>query len=207
MNFFKKIFHSKNQEAKTAKSKVKFSEVFKIEENTSSVSDSLIEEYRFKVPQFLIDLWKADGFGKYNNGLIELVNPKDFEPSLWTWLGQEVEKYVPFAITGFGELFYYRKLTETDEDVCMIDIQYRKVETVVWSLASFFEDFLTNEEDREEWLRETLFKKAIKEKGYLNKNEVFTFTPVLAMGGEMETKYLKKGNAQVYQDIVFQMTM
>ena len=89
----------------------------------------------------------------------------------------------------------------------MIDIQYRKIETIVWSLESFFKDFLTNEKDREEWLRETLFKKAIVEQGRLEKNEVFTFTPVLAMGGAMETKYLKKGNAQVYQDIVFQMTM
>ncbi len=185
----------------------KFKEVFKTEGNRTSVSESIIEEYKEKVPQSLIDLWKSDGFGKYNNGLIELVNPKDFETSLWTWLGQEVENYVPFAISGFGELFYYRKLTETDEDVCMIDIQYREAEVIVWSLDSFFEDVLTNEEEREEWLRETLFKKAIAEQGGLEQNEVFTFTPVLAMGGDTETKYLKKGNAQIYQDIVFQMTM
>ncbi len=38
---------------------------------------------------------------------------------------KEVENYVPFAISGFGELFYYWKLTETDGDVCMIDSQYR----------------------------------------------------------------------------------
>ncbi|MBS9463960.1 DUF1851 domain-containing protein [Flagellimonas sp. 389] len=118
-----------------------------------------------------------------------------------------MENYVPFAISGFGELFYYRKLTEIDEDICMIDIQYRKIETIVWNLESFFEDFLTNEEDREEWLKESLFEKAIAELGNLKENEVFTFTPVLAMGGNMETKYLKKGNAQIYQDIVFQMTM
>lgn len=185
----------------------KFKEIFKIQENGTSVPKSVIEEYKEKVPESLIVIWKSDGFGKYNNGLIELINPKEFEPSLWTWLGREVANYVPFAISGFGELFYYRKLTETDEDVCMIDIQYRKIETIVWNLDSFFEDFLTNEKDREEWLRETLFDKAIKEQGSLEKNEVFTFSPVLALGGGMETKYLKKGNAQVYQDIVFQMTM
>jgi len=206
MNFFKKIF-KKDTEIQTNESKQNLNEDFKTDENTSPVSESIIKEYEAKVPEYLIDLWKSNGFGKYNSGLIELVNPKDFEPSLWTWLGGEVENYVPFAISGFGELFYYRKLTETDEDVCMIDIQYRKIETIVWSLESFFKDFLTNEEDREEWLRETLFKKAIAEQGDLEKNEVFTFTPVLAMGGAMETKYLKKGNAQVYQDIVFQMTM
>ena len=184
-----------------------FKEIFRIEENTSPVSDNFIEEYKDKVPLFLVQLWKSDGFGKYNNGLIELINPKGFEPTLWTWLGREAENYVPFAISGFGELFYYRKLTETDEDVCMIDIQHRKIETIVWNLESFFEDFLTVEANRKEWLREALFKKAIAEQGHLDKNEIFTFTPILAIGGAMETKYLKKGNAQVYQDIVFQMTM
>ncbi|MDO6518475.1 T6SS immunity protein Tdi1 domain-containing protein [Zobellia uliginosa] len=206
MSFFKKIF-KKNTKTQTGEPKQPPNGALKTEEGTSAVPESIIEAYKDKVPPYLIDLWKSKGFGKYDNGLIQLVNPKDFEPSLWTWLGQEVENYVPIAISAFGELFYYRKLTETDEDVCMIDIQYRKIETVVWSLQSFFEDFLTNEEDREEWLRETLFKQAIAEQGHLAKNEVFTFTPILALGGAMETKYLKKGNAQVYQDIVFQMTM
>jgi hypothetical protein len=200
MNFFKKIF-KKDSGIQTNESKQNLNENFRKDEDASPVLESIIKEYEAKVPEYLINLWKLNGFGKYHSGLVTLVNPKDFEPSLWTWLGREFENYVPFAISGFGELFYYRKLTETDEDVCMIDIQYRKIETVVWNLESFFKDFLTNEEDREEWLRESLFKKAIAEQGDLEKNEVFTFTPVLAMGGAMETKYLKRGNAQVYQDI------
>ena len=92
----------------------KFKAIFKVQENAIQVSESTIEEYRGKVPQLLIDFWKSGGFGNYNNGLIEIIDPKDFEPVLWTWLGREVENYVPFAISGFGELFYYRKLTETD---------------------------------------------------------------------------------------------
>lgn len=183
----------------------KFRETFK-PENITPAPHTILEEYSEKVPQLLIELWKSDGFGKYNNGLIEIINPKDFEPVLWTWLGKEVENYVPFAISGFGELFYYRKLTETDEDVCIIDIQYRRIQTLTWDFDSFFEDFLINEEDREMWLRESLFKQAIAYQGLLEKNEVFIFTPILAMGGAEETKYLTKGNAQVYQDIVFQMT-
>lgn len=172
MSFFKKIFH-KNTENNNGEKETK--------EGALAVPDDIIEEYKDKVSPYLIDLWKSKGFVKYDDGLITLVNPKDFEPSLWTWLGKEVENYVPFAISGFGELFYYRKLTETDEDVCMIDIQYRKIETLVWSLESFFTDFITNDANKEEWLRETLFKKAIAEFGGLGKHEVFTFTPVLAM--------------------------
>ena len=169
-------------------------------------SEETIEKYKNKVPESLIEIWKTSGFGKYNDGLIEFVNPIDFEDNLWVWLGREVPHYVPFAITGFGELLYYRKLTEEEEDVCMIDIQYRKIETLVWSMTDFLDDFLTNETERNAWFRENLFKEAIVNKGKLEKHEVFTFAPILAFGGGEEMEYLQKGNAQVYQDLVFQMT-
>jgi hypothetical protein len=88
----------------------------------------------------------------------------------------------------------------------MIDIQYRKIENLVWSMESFFEDFLVNKKNRKIWLREELFKKAVSEKGSLQKGEVFTFVPIFAIGGSEEVKFLQKGNALVYQDLVFQMT-
>ena len=171
-----------------------------------AASVEIIEQYQDKIPGSLIEIWKTSGFGKYNDGLIEFVNPADFNDNLWTWLGREVPNYIPFAISGFGELFYYRKLTEEDEDVCIIDIQYRKIETLVWSMDGFLDDLLTDQEERSIWLRESLFEKALKQKGKLEKHEVFTFAPVLALGGAEEIEYLQKGNAQVYQDLVFQMT-
>lgn len=184
----------------------KFKDYFQPDAGCVTISEEIIKQYEGKVPDFLIDLWKSSGIGKYNQSLIELINPKDFESNLWTWLGREVSNYVPFAISGFGELFYYRKLTETDEDVCVIDMQYRSIETLSWSMEDFFEDFLTNEDDRNTWLRQELFEEAIAAKGGLLKNEVFTFVPILAMGGKEELHCLDKGNAQVYQDLVFQMT-
>lgn len=184
----------------------KFKKHYQAEADNTIASEELIKKYEEKVPSLLIDIWKTTGFGKYNNGLIELINPKDYEANLWTWLGREVPNYTPFAITAFGELFYYRKLTETDEDVCIVDIQYRNIETLVWSMESFFENFLTDDEDKKMWLREELFVKAISEKGKLQKGEIFTFAPILAIGGAEEINYLEKGNAKVYIDLVFQMT-
>ena len=169
-------------------------------------TDEVINEYKDKVPSLLIDIWKSTGFGKYNNGLIEIIHPKEYESSLWTWLGTVKENYTPFAMTAFGELFYYRKLSETEEDVCIVDLQFRKIETLIWSLESFFDDFLVNEEDKKLWLREELFKEAISEFEDLKKGDVFTFVSILAFGGAEEIMYIQVGNARVYQDLVFQMT-
>jgi hypothetical protein len=183
-----------------------FKTVYQPGSDCKPAPEEIIKQYENKVPESLIEIWKTSGFGKYNDGLIEFVNPVDFEDNLWAWLGREVPHYVPFAISGFGELFYYRKLTEEEEDVCIIDIQYRKIETLVWSMDDFLDDFLTNETEQNIWLRENLFKEAITKNGKLEKHEVFTFTPILAFGGAEEIEYLQKGNAEVYQDLVFQMT-
>lgn len=185
----------------------KFKNQYKIQNNPTPVSEEILKEYKDKVPKALLDLWKQNGFGKYNDGIIELVNPKNFESVLWTWLGREVDNYVPFAITAFGELLYYRKLTETDEDVCIIDIQLRNIETLEWDLEVFFDEMLTDEKDVKGWLREELLHQAIVELGPLAQEEIFTVAPVVVLGGKMELEYLKKGNAQVYQDLIFQMAM
>jgi hypothetical protein len=184
----------------------KFKTYFKASNDCKIASIELVEKYRDKVPAHLISIWSSTGLGKYNDGLIELINPEDYEPVLWTWLGREIHNYVPFAISAFGELLYYRKLTETDEDVCLIDIQYRKIEVLTWDLVEFFEDLLSNEEEREEWFRESLFTEALAKHGELAKSEIFTFVPVLAFGGALEIDYIQKGNAQVYQHLVFSMT-
>lgn len=184
----------------------KFNAYYQPDADCVPASAETIERYRDKIPESLIEIWKTSGLGKYNNGLIEFVNPADFEDSLWTWLGREVSNYVPFAISAFGELFYYRRLTEVDEDACIIDIQYREIKTLIWSMNGFLEDLLLDEEDRSIWLREKLFIEAFKQLGKLEKHEVFTFVPILAFGGAEEVEYLQKGNAQVYLDLVFQMT-
>ena len=184
----------------------KFEASFKPSGNFEPVTEDVIAQYSGKVPELMINLWKKYGFGNFNNGLIEFINPKDFEDSLATWLGRKVDNYTPFAITGFGELLYYRKLTETDEDVCMIDIQFRKIESLIWSFNLFIEELLTDEDQREHWFRQALFEQAVKEQGELSRHEIFTITPALALGGGLEPANLKKGNAQVYQDIIFQMT-
>ena len=82
-------------------------------------SEALIKSYSQKLPSALIELWKTKGLGKYNDGLIEIINPEDFEGDLERTLGKKVPNYVPIAMGAFGDLFYYRKLTDTDEDVCV----------------------------------------------------------------------------------------
>lgn len=183
-----------------------FSKHFSATDDCKAATAELIEQFESKLPAYLIALWKNSGLGKYGEGLLELVNPNDYQEVLKTWLGKETPNYVPIAISAFGELFYYRKLTETDEDVCMIDIQYRKIEVMTWDLTEFFEDFVCDQYNLDLWFREKLFREALAKHGKLERSEVYTFVPVLAFGGAEDINFVQKGNAQVYQQLVFSMT-
>ena len=135
-----------------------------------------------------------------------MIDPKAYKSVLHTWLGKETPNYVPFAITAYGELFYFRKLTPTDHDVCLIDIQFRGIEVLTWDMNDFLNRFLLDPMNQTEWLRVELFNDAIEIHEKLQLNEVFTLAPILAFGGHFVVANLSKGNAQVYQDLVFSMT-
>jgi hypothetical protein len=183
-----------------------FYQTFQADAQREAVSTSILDQYAEKIPKELKHLWQTDGFGHYNQGLFQLVDPKDFRSVLDTWLGKTVDNYTPFAITAFGELFYYRKLSPTEGDICLVDIQFRKIEVIAWEMDDFLDNFLTHASEQEEWLRKSLFDEALQNLGVLSKNEVYTLAPILALGGAFSLNHLSKGNAQVYQELVFAMT-
>ncbi|MFY8029501.1 MAG: T6SS immunity protein Tdi1 domain-containing protein [Bacteroidia bacterium] len=183
-----------------------FLDAYRPDANNMMATEELIQKYSSKVPPMLIALWKSSGLGKYNDGLIELIDPEKYEPVLWTWLGKEVSSYVPFAITGFGEILYYRKLIDGAEDVCMLDMQFRTLVVLTWSFEDFLNDFLLQSIERSDWLREELFIEAVSKFGKPCIGEVFTFVPLPSFGGAMSIEYIQKGNAIVYQHLVFSMT-
>jgi hypothetical protein len=173
--------------------------------NTEIANEELVNRYAHVLPSSMIDLWRTKGLGKYNDGLIEVVNPDDFQDDLERILGRKAPNYVPIAITGFGELFYFRKLTAVDEDVCVFDPHYNQIETCVWSLTDFFNGYLCDDNIIKEVLRAELFKASLKKTGPLDKNEIFFFVPALALGGTESVEFVQKGNCQVHLRVLFQL--
>ena len=172
--------------------------------HTEIASEALVNQYAHILPSSMIGLWRTKGLGKYNDGLIEVINPDDFQDDLERTIGRKASNYVPIAISGFGELFYYRKITATDEDVCLFDPHYKQIETCVWSLTDFFNGYLCDDSIIKEVLREDLFKASILKIGELVKNEVFFFVPALSLGGNESIEHIQKGNCQVHLSILFQ---
>jgi len=175
-------------------------------EPIAAIAPAQLAQYQSALPTEVLTLWQEHGFCQFNGGLLRLVDPALYRPALTQWLGGEQPNYVPFALSAFGDLFYYRRLTETDADVCLLDPHYRRVATCAWSTAGFFTDYLLDEEVREDVLRESLAEEAKGALGPLAPNEIFCFTPALALGGAEELAYLTKGDAPTHLQLLFGLT-
>lgn len=183
----------------------KFLHVFTPTPDCIRADKAVSTEYRGIFPDAMLQFWEENGFGKYGEGLIEIINPVEYRSTLETWLGREVPNYAPLAFSAFGDFFYFRKLTESDEDVCMIDVHYRSITTCVWSLEHFFEEYLTDQELIEGPLRKPLFDQAVKKLGLLARGDIYLFEPAICLGGAEKLEYVNKGNAKVHLDLLFQM--
>lgn len=173
--------------------------------NTAKASSDNISKYESILPKYLIDIWKETGFGKYNNGLIEIINPDEYQTTLEQWLGRKVDNYTPIAVSAFGRLFYYRKLTDTDEDVSVIDPHYKEINVCVWSLDDFFDNYICEEEPLQFELQKDLFTQALALNGELAINETYHFVPALALGGAEAIDYVQKGNTVVHLNFLLQL--
>jgi hypothetical protein len=185
----------------------KFIELYKPQNNLIKPAQETLDLYKNILPAALLDFWKEFGFGNYADGIVKIIDPSDYMPVVRMWLGldEDEDSRIPIMITGFGDIFYYRKLTETEEDVSFLDIHYRKIEVCAWNLTQFFEEYITDKNISGELLRTSLFDKSLEKMGQLKYEEIFYFKPALALGGGEEIKYIDKGIADVHQTLLFEI--
>jgi hypothetical protein len=168
-------------------------------------TQEMLDWYKDKLPQALLDFWISYGFGDYGEGMIKVVEPSTYMNSLYTWLGKEDHSKLPILVTAFGDIFYYRKLTDTDEDVCLLDIHYRNIEVCEYSLDAFFDSYIVDPDLSDELLKKPLFEAAVKQLGPLSHPDIYFFKPALIIGGAQHPENLDKGSASVHQHLLFQM--
>lgn len=163
-----------------------------------------LEQFQGKVPAELLNFWQEYGFGNYGGGLLKIIDPTDYIDTLTLWLGEQ-EGCLPILMTGFGTLFIYRKLSDTADDMCLLDIHNRRSGSFSTSFSGFFERIIPAENFAAQFLRVGLFQEAFAKHGGLSENEIFFFAPALAFGGTESIQYVEKGNAVVHQHLLFEM--
>ena len=183
----------------------KFVENYKPGENLTKPDEKILEFGKQMLPPEIIYLWENYGFGDYGNGIIKVVDPRDYMNSLYTWLGGQDFNKIPIMVSAFGDIFYYRKLEENENDVSLLNIHYRKIDVCTYSYQEFFDKYIIDASIKENVLRQNLYNESVNTLGNLKHNEIFFFVPALAIGGAEEIKYVKKGDANVHQQVLFEL--
>lgn len=87
--------------------------------DVSPPSEELLTAFAEALPANLLELWQAHGLGHYGAQQICLIDPRVWQATLDRWIVSPPDdtQRIPIAISAFGSIFYFRKLTITDEDV------------------------------------------------------------------------------------------
>jgi hypothetical protein len=143
-------------------------------------SDDFFEKQKKKTDAELLDLWREDGWARYENGLFWTVNPQDFADIIKDWKIVQSGSVV-FARNAFGDLFLVRK-----EEVFVLRVQYNDLGHLGPSVYIFLNSTLKEPDLKESYLEKKLFVKVRKLAGDLATDECYGLFPALPLGGDDE---------------------
>ncbi|TVL15386.1 GAD-like domain-containing protein [Shewanella algae] len=174
-----------------------------------SVSAPTLAKYHNHLPECLLELWQQHGFGHYGDGLIQLIDPDEYLDNLWGWLMLDEDmSRIPFAISCFGDIFYYRLLSdEGDEDIAFIDPHTSQTDVLTWSMEDFFNDWCCDDEVQASFFRKKDLQQVSDLQGKLQQNQIYFYTPALRLGGEPAIDKTQRGDARVQLDLLLQLAL
>jgi hypothetical protein len=150
-------------------------------ESNVPVPKEFAGSFEGRLPSALLELWRKHGFGFYGAQQFCLIDPEPWQAALDRWIVSppSAARPVPIALTPFGSIIYYRKPTETDEDIAALDPTTRSTAVLSWNLIDFFNRFMCDPKRVDELMPPQLLEVARKEAGPLAAGEVYHADPKL----------------------------
>ena len=155
------------------------------------VESEVVEEYRGRVPDELVEVWEQYGYGTFGEGFLRVINPRLYEAEVGDCIGKTQGDgiSIPIMVTGLGDLITW------EPSAGVIGILYRAGRTV--GLGTKLSTFLTltragGAAHLSRVLDWDIFPKAVAAQGELPFDESFIFVPLLSLGGPAKVENLHK---------------
>lgn len=181
----------------------------------SDVSDKLIQKYTGILPEPILEVWRRTGFGIYEHGFIQFVDPEEWD-FVFEYIDLINDPAVVFAITALGDLLIWEGmgLGGQGNHVNLVfvndcDDEVKSSEDIGYFLGEEL-DTKQNTPEHEDFgyfLEEFRAQNYHKVKGTLpplKYGQCYGYVPLPALGGKKSWKSLQVVDAKTYVDMIGQ---
>lgn len=154
------------------------------------VPPAMIEEYRGRVPDELVEIWEQSGFGTFGEGFLRIIDTKQYEAEIGHCIGKTQGDgiAIPIMVTGLGDLITW------EPSVGVVAILFREQRTRGLGELGTFLNLVRRGgvAHLSRALAWDLFPEAVGLHGDLAYEESFVFVPLLSTGGQARAENLHK---------------
>ena len=181
----------------------------------SDAPKEVIEKYRniyqgqSYFPEELIWIWENMGFGVYEDGFLQIVNPDEYE-FVFEYIDKLLEPTVVWGVTALGDLLVWEGndnwtiAPDEGNRIDLIDVSNLDNKVLGGAIDVDLNILLGDEDDLIDFYNA---KPYLQIKGKLPKLEYgqcYGYVPALALGGTKSNKNLKVVDTKSYIDIIGQ---
>jgi hypothetical protein len=148
--------------------------------------ENVIEQYRGRVPEEIIEIWRRRGLGSFRNGFLKIINPEEYNDVFASaYPGENI--CIPLFATGMGDIIIW----QNNSTFIIVNFGKKILNGLTQKVSSLLLSL------NEDWFcEESLFwkhyTKAIETYGPLAYDECFGYVPLLGLGGSEQVKNLQK---------------
>jgi len=181
----------------------------KHEKVSKQIIDKYSQLFKNQFPKEILWIWENMGFGVYENGYLQIVNPEEYD-FVFEYIDKLLEPTIVWGITAMGDLLLWEGndnwTIAPDEGNRGTFLNVRSFkEEMLGHKINVFLDILVNDEF--DLIESYSAKPYLSIKGKLpplQYGQCYGYFPALALGGSASIKNLKITDTKTYIDIIGQ---
>lgn len=160
--------------------------------------DGLVGKYKSLLPEQLIALWQAYGFGTIADGYLKVVNPDDFVNLLKETYSPVYKNPIVMFATGMSDLIIWE-----NDYTLLLNFRYG-VSKVIESGFQYFLEDIYDKGFIDEELKGKHYLKAKGKLGEICYEESYGYVPLLGLGGPEKVEHLQIVKTKEHISIIAQ---
>ena len=165
----------------------------------SDVSINTINKYKGLLPDELLSVWQTMGYGVYEDGFIQFVNPDEYE-FVFDYIDKLLEPSIVFGVTALGDLLIWEGNTNctiaSDEGNRVLLVNVRKCTSEILG-----DETAITAKDYFDALPYVKVKGRLPALQY---GQCYGYIPALALGGKASSKNLQVVDVKTYIGLIAQ---